>query len=120
MTPHIFPPALGAERTGRAFAAAIPPIVPRAAFAEIAGVGVFADQVDQPCPTELMRKVPGRGLVEPIGGVCNSNCVAMPGERGLQRLDGLVAAIGIAGIVGLAHAADDRGCRAGRPARLRS
>src|SRR6267142_7244317 len=44
LTPRIFPPALGAQRAGRAFAAAITPRMLRATFAEIAGVGVFADQ----------------------------------------------------------------------------
>src|SRR4051794_32659762 len=41
-TPRIFPPALGAQRTGRAFAAAVSPVMLRAAFAEIAGVRMFA------------------------------------------------------------------------------
>ena len=99
---------LRAQRAGRAFAAAITPIMPRAAFAEIAGVGVLADQVDQPCPAEFVRQLPGRGLVQPHQRRVQFE---LPGhaeiERDLQRLDGLVAAIRIAGIIGLAHAADD-------------
>src|SRR6266850_7494105 len=62
---RIFPPALGAQRTGRAFAAAITPRMLRTTFAEIAGVGVFADQVDQPCPAKFIRELPCAGLVEP-------------------------------------------------------
>src|SRR5437762_1603237 len=50
--PRIFPPALRPQRAGRALAAAIPPIVLRAAFAEITGVGMLTDQIDQPCPAE--------------------------------------------------------------------
>src|SRR5882672_128547 len=62
---RIFPPALRAQSAGRALAAAITPVVPRTAFAEIAGVGVFPDQVDQPCPAEIIRQLPGAGLVQP-------------------------------------------------------
>ncbi len=62
---RVFPPALRAQRAGRAFAAAIAPLVLRAALAEIAGVGVFADQIDQPCPAELIGELPCRGLVQP-------------------------------------------------------
>src|ERR1700730_13880681 len=53
---RIFAPALAAQCTGRAFAAAVTPIMPRAALAEITGVGMFADQVDQPCPAEFIRQ----------------------------------------------------------------
>src|SRR6202042_874568 len=62
---RVFVPALRAQHTRRAFAAAITPIMARAAFAEIAGVGMFADQIDQPCPAEFVRQLPGRGLVQP-------------------------------------------------------
>ena len=44
----ILPPPLRPERTGRTLPAAITPLVPCAAFAEIAGVGVLADEIDQP------------------------------------------------------------------------
>src|ERR1700734_1862287 len=62
---RVFPPALCAQRTGRTFTAAVTPGMPRAAFSEIAGVGVLADQIDQPCPTKLVRQLPGTGLVQP-------------------------------------------------------
>ncbi len=75
---RIFAPALGTQRAGRAFAAAITPIVLRAALAEITGVGVLADQVDQPCPAELMRQLPGGALSSHISGVCSSKFFAMP------------------------------------------
>src|SRR5204862_23210 len=93
---------------GRAFAAAKTPIGPRAAFAEIAGVRMLADQIDQPCPAEVMRELPGRGLVEPHQRRMQLEILGHAEiERRLQRLDGLVAAIRIAGIIRLAHAADD-------------
>ena len=65
-----------------------------------------------------MRELPGRGLVEPHQRRMQ---LERPGhaeiERDLQRPDGVVATIGIAGIIGLAHAADDvLHCRADRPA----
>ena len=71
-------------------------------------MGVFADQIDQACPTELMRELPGRGLVQPHQRRVQLEVLGHAEvERGLQRLDGLVAAIRIAGVIGLAHAADD-------------
>ena len=71
---------------------------------------MFADQVDQPCPAEIMRQLPGRGLVQPHQRRMQFELSRHAEiERGLQRLDGLVAAIRIAGIIGLAHAADDMG-----------
>src|SRR3954468_14644783 len=91
---RILPPALGPQAAGRAFAAAIAPVMARAALAEIAGVGVFADQVDQPCPAELVGELPGAGLVQPHQRRMQFE---WPGhaeiERPVQRLDGLVAAI---------------------------
>ena len=39
--------------------------MPRAAFAEIAGVGVLSDQIDQATAAEVVRQLPRRGFVEP-------------------------------------------------------
>lgn len=47
----VFAPALGPQAA----------IVLRAPFAEIAGMHVLPDQVDQPSSAELMREQPGRG-----------------------------------------------------------
>src|SRR5882757_10203209 len=68
VAPRILPPALRAQAACRAFASSKTPIVLRAAFAEIAGVGMLADQVDQSCPAEIVRELPGRCLVEPHQG----------------------------------------------------
>src|SRR5215472_16877058 len=62
---HILPPPLRPQRAGRALAAAIAPVMPIAAFADIAGVGALADQVDEPCPAEIICELPGRRLVTP-------------------------------------------------------
>ncbi len=63
-----------------------------------------------PAPPSSSRQLPGRGLVEPHQRrVQFERSGHAEIERGLQRLDGLVAAIRIAGIIGLAHAADDVG-----------
>src|SRR5436190_13057407 len=62
---QIFPPPLRPQRAGGAFTAAIAPVVTSTALAEIAGVGVFADQIDQPCPAELIGEFPRVGLVQP-------------------------------------------------------
>jgi len=56
---RIFAPAFCTQRAGRALAAPKTPIVLRAALAEITGVRVFADQINQPCPAEIMRELPG-------------------------------------------------------------
>src|SRR5260370_37036366 len=94
---RIFPPPPRPQRAGRALAAAKTPIMLRAALAEIARVGMLADQIDQPCPAKIVRESPGRGLVEPhqwrgqFKGFGHAEI-----ERGAQRLDGAVAAIRIA------------------------
>src|SRR5580704_2893741 len=62
---NMLPPALRAQAAGRTFAAAETPVVARAALAEITGVGMLADQVDEPRTAEVVRELPGRGLAEP-------------------------------------------------------
>src|SRR3954471_20241580 len=104
----MLPPPLCPQAARRALAAAVSPIMLRAAFAEIAGVRLLADEIDQPLAAELMGELPRRGLVDP-----HQRCVQLElaghaeRQRGLHRANGVVAAIGITGIVGLAHAADD-------------
>ena len=67
----------------------------RAAVAEVAGVGVLADKVDQPCPAEVVCELPGRGLVEPHQGLVQLEIFCHAEIEGsLQCLDRLVAAIG--------------------------
>src|SRR6266702_8962274 len=105
---HILPPSLRPQAARRALAAPIAPVVLRATFAEIAGVRLLADEVDEPGAAEVMRQLPRRGLVDPHQRRMQIEFAGhAERERGLHGADGVVAAIGIAGIVGLAHAADD-------------
>src|ERR1700733_14777135 len=96
------PPA--AQLAGRAPTAAIAPIVALAALAEIAAVALLADQFDQPLAAELARQLPGRPLVAPHQRGMDDEAVVHAERQGrLQRLERVVAAIGVARIVGLAH-----------------
>ena len=101
--------ALGAQLAGRAGAAAITPIVPLAALAAIAGVGVLDDEIDERLAAERVRQRPGLGLGQPHQRRLDleRHLRAEP-DRLLERAQGRVAAIRIAGIVRLAHAADER------------
>lgn len=80
----------------------------RAAFAEVAGVGLLANEIDQAVAAEIMRELPRRGLIDPHQRRMQLECAGhAERQRGLHGADGVVAAIGIAGIIRLAHAADD-------------
>ncbi len=80
----------------------------RAAFAQIAGVRVADDGLDQRRAADVLRHFPGRGLVDPHQRRFQHEAgVHADIERNLHRLDRVVAAIGIAGKIRLAHAADD-------------
>lgn len=82
----------------------------RPALAEIAGVGLLADEIDQPRAAEVLRELPRCRLVDPHQRRMQLELAGhAERERGLHGANGVVAAIGIAGIVGLAHAADDVG-----------
>src|SRR5690349_9553102 len=59
------PPPLRSQAARRALAASVSPIMLRAAFAEIAGVRLLADEVDQPCAAEVVGELPRRRLVDP-------------------------------------------------------
>ena len=78
--------------------------------------GSVADQVDQPCPAAHARASRSRPCRATSAAYAFEVLRHAEIERRLQRLDGLVAAIRIAGEIGLAHAADDVRGRAGRPA----
>ncbi len=95
----------GAEVAGGAVAAAIAPGVPVGAVAAIAGVGVFDDQGHQ---AGRVRHRPGLRFVEPHQrGFEHEAALHAQVEGELHGLDGVIAAIGIAGVIGFAHAADD-------------
>src|SRR5476651_2621904 len=101
------PIAARAQCARRAGAAAIAPVVQRAALAEIAGVGAGADQVHQRRAAQLLRQFPGLALVAPHQRRFQLDArVHAEVERHLQGLHRVVAAVGITGEIGLAHAAD--------------
>ena len=86
------------------------------AVAEVAGVGVLHDQIHQLLAplrhtrgfADVVGQLPGGGFVDPHQrGVDEKAVVHAQRERDLQRLHGVVAAIGVAGEVGFADAGDD-------------
>ena len=100
--------ALGAELASRAGAAAIAPGVALAPLAAIAGVGVLDDEIGERIAAELVRKLPGLCLGEPHQRrVDDEGDFGAEPDRLLKRAQGRVAAIRIAGVVRLAHAADE-------------
>src|SRR4051812_15542939 len=54
-----------AQCAGRTAAAAVSPRMARAAAAEVAGVGLFDDELHQRIAAEVLRELPGRRLVDP-------------------------------------------------------
>src|SRR5262245_9427720 len=105
------PPSLEAtlaQRAGRAFATAMAPGLPWPALAHVAGVRLLEHDLDQLLAAQLGRELPGLRLVEPHQRrVQHEAAVHAEIERDLQRLQRVVAAIGIAREVGLAHAAHE-------------
>src|SRR5579883_1806517 len=101
-------PPLGAQRAGIAIAAAMAPIVQRAVHAAITAVGLGANEIDQRRSAKIFGEAPGCRLVDPHQRRLERQPrVHTEIDCRLQRLDGVVAAIGIAGEIGLAHAAND-------------
>jgi len=77
------------------------------AVAEVAGVRVLDDQLDEHVSAEVMRPIPRPGLIHVHEwGLDLERRIHAERERLAQRLQGFVAAVGVARIVGLAHAAD--------------
>ena len=75
--------------------------------AAIAGVGVLQDQIDQRCATDLFSHCPGVGLGQGHeGGLDNDRFVETKAERCSHGVDRGAAAVGVAGIVRLAHPPD--------------
>ena len=79
-----------------------------AALAKIAGVRVAPDDLDERRPAKLFGEPPCCRLVdEHQRRVQHEAAIHAEIERDLHRLDGVVAAIGIARKIRFAHAADD-------------
>src|SRR5205085_11739209 len=98
---------------GGTIAAAIAPGMVLRADAEVTAVVLYEDQLDELVAAERVRESPGCSLIAPHQrGVNDETMIHAERQCRLQRLQGVVAAVGIAGIVGLAHAADEVPCRA--------
>ena len=81
--------------------------MPLRAVAQVAGVRMLDDQLDESGAAERFRQLPRRRLVEPHQRRLDDEAlVHAQVERDLQRLQRVVAAVGISGVIGLAHAAD--------------
>ena len=97
-------PAARSAQAGQS-AAAETPIVAMNAIALVAGVRFLAHDVDQRLAAEIARQPPGRRLVDPHQRRLDDEPSRHAEiECDLQRLDRVVATVGIARIVGLAHA----------------
>src|SRR5258708_30890248 len=69
---------------------------------------LFDDQLDERLAAQVARQLPGRRLVDPHERrLDRETAVHAERERNLRRLDRVVAAIRVAGEIGLAHAADE-------------
>ena len=97
------------QLAGRTFAAAIAPIMALRPIAQIAAMGSpRRPTCSSPSPPISCASAKVAALSIHISGVCTTNsAVHAKGQRDLHRLDGVVAAIRIAGIVGFAHAGDE-------------
>ena len=87
-----------AQVTGGALAAAI------ALNAVVAGEGFPAHQIQL---TPVVGERPVSALFSHISGVSKRMSFAIPADGVVQRFDKLIAAVRVAGEVGLAHAGDD-------------
>src|SRR5579864_817009 len=65
---HIAPPSVAPQAAGIACSATKAPFVTMASIALVAGVRVFDDQIEERASSKLLRKLPGRGLVDPHQG----------------------------------------------------
>src|SRR4051795_10646002 len=100
--------SLRAQLAGRAFAATVAPGVPFRAVAEVAGVRMLDQQIDERFAAEFVSKREACRLVDPHERSVNHEApLHAQIDRELHRLDGVVAAIRITGKIRLAHAADE-------------
>ena len=89
-------------------AAAVAPVVAVAAVAQVTAMAVLDHEIKEGLAAQIFGQREGAGLVDPHQR--RMQCEALveaERERDLHGLDGVVAAIGIAGIIGLAHAGDE-------------
>ncbi len=79
-----------------------------AAFTPIAGVRLRDDEIHQAIAAQIAGELPGCRFVDPHQGRVQYEPLLHSQIQGdLERLDGVVAAIRIPGIIGLAHSSDE-------------
>jgi Insecticide toxin TcdB middle/N-terminal region/Insecticide toxin TcdB middle/C-terminal region/Salmonella virulence plasmid 65kDa B protein len=101
-------PAGAPQHASRAMAAAETPLAAIGAVAEIAAVCLVADQLDECVAAEIAGQRPGCGLVAPHQRRPDHKPMIHAERQGrLKCLQRIVATIGIARVIGLAHAADE-------------
>src|SRR3984893_10910820 len=84
------------------------PVMELAALALIACVGLRNDEIDQAIAAQIAGELPGCRFVDPHQGrVQYEPLLHSQIQDDLERLDGVVAAIRIPGIIGLAHSSDE-------------
>jgi hypothetical protein len=82
--------------------------MPVRAISEVAGVRPLDDDLDQRRPAQLLGEAPGTRLVDPHQRrVQDEAPFHAEVQRHLQRLNRVVAAVRVAGVVRLAHAGDE-------------
>src|SRR5450432_936616 len=88
--------ALAAQIARRTHATAVAPGMAMLAVAEIARVSVLDDELDERLAAEALGHGPGLGLVEPHQRrVDHHRGVEAEADRDLQRLERVVAAVGV-------------------------
>ena len=107
---------LGAQRAGGAVAAAMAPGVQRTALAQIAGVVCSTISCTSACPPSCSDRRQVAALSMNISGVSTVIGPSSPSDSATCRAEGVVAAVGVAGVVGLACRPPARWRCAGRPA----
>jgi hypothetical protein len=104
----IFPPAFGAQLASGAGSATKTPFMPESARAKIAAVGFFEDEIHKRFAAKRLGKPKSFCLVAPHQRGLYDEAAVHPEVYGkLHGLDSIVPAVGIARIIGFAHAAKD-------------
>src|SRR4051794_20995197 len=97
-------PPVPTEFTGRAATAAVAPCMPLGAVAEVAAMRLLQDGIDQRLATERLGQGPGGSLVAPHQRrVQDEAPLHAQVQSDLHRLDRVVTAVRVAGVVRLAH-----------------
>ena len=105
---HVLLPSLGAQLAGWAYAAAVAPAVANVSRALVACVGLLENKFHQRLAAQVLRHLPGLGLVYPHQRRGDAQAALQAQvQRDLQGFHGVVAAVGIAREIGFTDTGDD-------------